>query len=497
VAQRRHQVIARNILFNALGGAWVLIISIMAVPLQIRLLGIESYGVIGFLASLQAIMAILDLGLPTMIIRLVAGKGRAAEAAVRSASGLYAVVGTAAGLALITLSPLLCDAFLAPSAAMRSAIIDAMRITGIAFAIRWPVAVYAGMLAGMQRMDLTNLLKAGGTTLRSLGVCGALWLLPDIRVFAAWMALAGALELAAYMWACRRAWPGCRLLPGFGLAPLAGTWAFSAGMVAISAESIALTQADRLVVARGCGLLEFGHYSAACSFAFALALLQGFITSALLPVLSTSADRERGSERREAATELLMLVMSAPALALAVMGGGLLRLILPDADATAISVPLAGLALGALVNSALSLAVTDAIATGRIGGVLLLNLISLPLYLTVLIIGVRMYGGAGAAAAWLLLNLSYLVSVPFALDRGDDHPHSIRLILRCAVPFWLSAAIWMVSARLLLPPTPLWSLAAFLAGSLLHLACGWLILTARTRELARRLIRGYLPAKAG
>ena len=485
-------MIARNILFNVFGGLWALAIAVATVPLQTRLLGMESYGVVGFLASLQIIVGILDLGLPTMVIRKVASEGREAEPAVRATVGLYLLLGTAAGGAIAALAPWLCDTFLSPHHHLRDDTITAMRLSALALAVRWPVAVYSGLLTGLQRMRSTNLLKAGGATVRNLGVCAALLVLPDIRVFAGWMVLVGALELAAHMAVCRKAWPGMPLLPRFGLAPLAGTWAFSAGMLVISAQSILLTQSDRLVVAHFRPLLELGHYSAAYAFAFSLAIFQGFITSALLPVFAACGDGQRSAERREAATEVLMLGMSIPAVGLALMGESLLRMVMPPADAIAVAAPLGGLALGSLITSSLSMAITDSIAKGRVWGIAMLNLASLPFYLTVLVVGVSMYGIVGAAIAWLILNLSYLVSVPLALDRGEDSPHTVRLLLRCSVPFWLSAFVCLGAANLLLPPSEGWRLMPFIAGGCVHLAVGWFLLTARTRSMLLGMLQQTL-----
>lgn len=476
-------MIARNILFNALGGVWTLGIAIAAVPLQIHLLGMEAYGVIGFLASLQIILTLLDLGLPTMIIRKVAAEQRAAEATVSAAAGLYVLLGVVCGALLAVLGPVLCDVFLDLPDNQRDHVIAAVRLSGLAFALRWPVAVYAGVLAGMQRMDVTNGLKASGATLRNIGVCAPLFFFPDIRVYAGWMVCISLVELVAHVAACRWIWRGFPLAPRFGWAPLKGTWSFSAGMFLLAGESILLTQSDRLVIGHLRPLAELGIYSVAYSFAFSLSILQGFVTSAMLPAFSVAADLPRNQERLESATELMMLALSLPAMAMLVLGDGLLQLLLAPADALMVAVPLGGLALGLLVNSSISLVVTDAIAKGRIWGVVMVNLLTLPFYLAVLWFSVQLYGGTGAACTWLLLNLSYLLSVPLALRRGDGHPDIIRLLLRNAIPYWLSALVCLGAMRWLLPDSPMGSLLGLLCGGLLHLACGWTMLTAGTRSL--------------
>ena len=48
---------------------WGAALSILVVPVYVRILGIESYGLIGLFASLQVLISFLDLGLGTTLIR--------------------------------------------------------------------------------------------------------------------------------------------------------------------------------------------------------------------------------------------------------------------------------------------------------------------------------------------------------------------------------------------------------------------------------------------
>jgi len=61
-----------NILANLSGTAWSALIGLAMVPLYIRLLGIEAYGLIGFSITLQAILQILDFGLSPTVNRELA-----------------------------------------------------------------------------------------------------------------------------------------------------------------------------------------------------------------------------------------------------------------------------------------------------------------------------------------------------------------------------------------------------------------------------------------
>ena len=60
-------MLKRNLIANYAGQAWAALMGLAFVPLYIKYLGIESYGLIGFFVMLQAWLMLLDLGMaPTL-----------------------------------------------------------------------------------------------------------------------------------------------------------------------------------------------------------------------------------------------------------------------------------------------------------------------------------------------------------------------------------------------------------------------------------------------
>jgi O-antigen/teichoic acid export membrane protein len=62
----------RNIFSNLAGGVWIAALTLVITPIQINLLGVEAFGLIGFIAILQIVMSVLDLGLSSTITRELA-----------------------------------------------------------------------------------------------------------------------------------------------------------------------------------------------------------------------------------------------------------------------------------------------------------------------------------------------------------------------------------------------------------------------------------------
>ena len=56
-------MIKKNIIANYLGHGWRVLMGLAFIPLYIKYLGIETYGLIGIFAILQAWLGLLDMGM--------------------------------------------------------------------------------------------------------------------------------------------------------------------------------------------------------------------------------------------------------------------------------------------------------------------------------------------------------------------------------------------------------------------------------------------------
>ena len=102
-------VIRRNVIANFAGKAWAVLMSLAFVPVYIKLLGIEAYGLIGFFLTLVAILSLLDLGLGTTLNRRLAQlsieKNTAQEMCdlLRTLELIYLIIGIVIGATIAAL----------------------------------------------------------------------------------------------------------------------------------------------------------------------------------------------------------------------------------------------------------------------------------------------------------------------------------------------------------------------------------------------------------
>ena len=64
--------VRHNLIANIFGNAWSAVMGLAFIPLYIQFMGVEAYGLIGVFISLQAIFAVLDMGLSQTLAREMA-----------------------------------------------------------------------------------------------------------------------------------------------------------------------------------------------------------------------------------------------------------------------------------------------------------------------------------------------------------------------------------------------------------------------------------------
>lgn len=65
-------MLKRNTIANFIGQGWVALMGLAFIPIYIRYLGVEAWGLVGFMSMLQAWFVLLDMGLTPTLSREMA-----------------------------------------------------------------------------------------------------------------------------------------------------------------------------------------------------------------------------------------------------------------------------------------------------------------------------------------------------------------------------------------------------------------------------------------
>lgn len=386
-------------------------------PIYARLLGIESYGLVGVWSSLTVVLGILDLGLSTTLTREMArystdndrSSQREMRDAVRTVEVVFWAVGAVAGAGIIVLAPLIAHRWVNAQHISSDLVSSSIRVMGVAFALQWPMGVYSGALLGLQKQVTANAIQIVFTTIRVLGAAVLVWKISSsIHAFFIWQAAVMAGQTLATRVALAKSLPGGESAGAFQWKILARTWRFSTGMFFISISAIALTQTDKLIVSKLLPLAQFGYYTLAWAVGGALANLTSPVFVAVFPRLTQIAKQDRPHELSRvyhASCQILSVVVLPAAAVLSLFSREVLiawsgdpRLVAEASHVVAIVA--IGTALNGLMN--IPYALVLAFAWTRLHAVA--NLIAILLLAPIEYWLTKSYGLTGAATGWLMLN---------------------------------------------------------------------------------------------
>lgn len=291
--------IAANILANVL----IAVIFFVSVPLFIRYLGVEGYGLVGFFIFAQSLVTVLDLGLMTMLTREFAvlsgdknSDGRNSRDLLRTSEVIYWSAAVVAGL-IWTASAGLLTWFVNPEGIDSTTLYHCFLLMGATFALQFPVSLYTGVLFGLQRQVAISVVSVTLAVFRNLGAVAALHFYSSTpQTFFAWQLIAALLHVPVLVWLVRSALPKFSGSPRFRTAMLTEKWRLVAGIGLITLALTILANQDKFIVARLISLSDFGYYALAAVVANGLHWLVQPIFKAMLPRLSQLAARsDRGS----------------------------------------------------------------------------------------------------------------------------------------------------------------------------------------------------------
>ena len=407
----------RNFLTGVLSSAWSALLGFAFVPVYIRLLGIESYGLIGFLATTQAVLQFLDLGLAATVNREVARSRALADKP--DVAPLLVTLGwvywsTAAAIAAIgiAVAPWVASRWLTSSGLDDEILARSVAWMGIVVACRWPIGLYQGALMGAERLALVS--AASMISVAASHGGGALLLYfvsPSIALFFAWQAAVGlglALVLRLVTWRALSS----RSRGAFALGELRKVWKFSAGMSGVAITGILLLQLDKVVLSKLLNLSDFGHYALATVTASALYLLLTPTFNVAYPRLSTlvaQGDTSAIVAFYRKGTQLLCTALFPLACGVIVFAPDLLQVWTHNVDVASRAAPIVSIFLvGTALNGAMHFPYALQLAYGRTGLPLVINGVLLAVFVPLLLALTLHFGAYGGAASWAILNAFYL-----------------------------------------------------------------------------------------
>lgn len=396
------------------------LVGLAVVPIYLKVLGVSGYGMIGIWTTLEAMATLLDLGLsPTMTREMATSAGRPEQAQevrdfVRTLEVAYWALGFVIGGVIILGASPIADYWLKSSELSTAEVKTSVVLIGALILCRWPLSFYSAGLTGLERQVLLSWVTLAFTIVRSVGAVFVLvFIEPTILAFFIWQILINLVQTAAFtalLWRCLPAGQRPRVRQDV----VRRVWRFAGGTTAIALVSMLLTNLDKVVVTKMLSLEEFGYYSLAGRIAATLSLAASPVFTALFPALARLAVAPEGhrlADLYHRGSQLMSVLIVPTAVTVVFFAHPLIfawtgNPMIADRTWLIAALLTAGTAFNCIVMIPFSLQ----LAYGWTSLAFWTNFAYAFVTVPSLILLTRHFGAPGAAAVWLMINASYLVT---------------------------------------------------------------------------------------
>ncbi|MFZ2959385.1 MAG: oligosaccharide flippase family protein [Candidatus Ozemobacteraceae bacterium] len=411
-----------NILANYLGQGWTALMGIAFVPIYIKYLGLEAYGLIGALITLQALFSLLDMGMTPTLQREMARFSGGAHTPQSIRELLHSIEVICVGFSfLIAISVWSVSGWLAQNwfhaeHLSVTTIEEAIATIGLIIALRFVEGIYRGTLLGLQTHVWLNGASSIFSTLRGVGAIIILaWFSPTIKAFFLWQACISFATVVTFAVRVHHSLPPALQPVHFSRLALLNIWGFAKGMIATTLLTLLLTQLDRILLSRFLSLEAFGTYSFAAAVANSLLNIIGPIAQGYYPhftELLTRNDEPGLIAAYHKGSQLMTVILIPATLMLIFHSETILTIWSRNPGLAKAAAPLiAVIAMGTALNGLMTIPYMLQLAYGLSSFMAKVNVIAVVILIPIQLWAISRFGTFGAAWVWVTLNANYIFVV--------------------------------------------------------------------------------------
>lgn len=461
-------MLKRNIISNFLGNGYVVILQFALVPLLLKYLGAEAYGLIGIYITLLAALNMLDLGLSPALSRELARLSALPNSTklMRSTVTTLECVYFAIALLIISIfyfgAPLIAKYWLNNNALPIKTISVCLQLMGVQCAFQFLTNYYTNGLNGLQRMVRANGVLALNHTLRA--VAGLLVLIvasANVQVYFLSQVLFTFVGLLITAYALYNAMPAGisthelthnrlqKLKQRFNLERFNACKHFAAGIAVTSALTFFIMQTDKIILSKLVTLEQFGFYTVAINIAMTIGAGAALISRSALPRMTQLVavnDLEALKVLYLKASSLVAWLILPIAGLLIAFNHQFLTLYLGDVERVAYIAPIFTLLMiGYAVHSLMYVPYALSLAYGWTRYGVNVSMVAILVMTPITIFATLKYGAIGAAASWVILSLGYFTFSMSYLHKCCLPKAILEWYQVVIVPLLISSVIVMIS----------------------------------------------------
>lgn len=414
----------KNILANYIGQIYLSLIGILMLPVYIKYMGAEAFGLVGFFSILQVCFNLLDLGLSPTIsretARFHAGVMRADDyrRLFRALSLIFSGIALFGGGLLFVLAEPIARDWLKIGKLPLEEVRVVVEIMAASVALRWMEGLYRGVIIGSERLIWLSGYISSFATLRYVVVLPVMWyfgftplvfflhqlVVTTLETLGLWLKVTHMLP----------ALPNTSQPIGWSLAPIKPLLKFSMIIAFTSAVWVLVTQSDKFVLSGILTLKDYGYFTLAVLVANGVTIISGPISNAIMPRMASLYAVDRHDEMirvYRSSTQFVSIIAGAISITLACCARPLLFAWTGDARLAEEAAPILG--LYAAGNGFLAICAFPyylQYAKGNLRYHLIGNIGMVLVLIPLIVLAAMRWGGVGAGYVWMGTNLLYLLT---------------------------------------------------------------------------------------
>lgn len=384
-----------------------LLVALIAIPLLIRGLGTDRFGVLTLAWMVIGYFSLFDLGLGRALTQLVAVKLSAGDATqvpplVWTALVMMFGLGFLGAIVVSLISPWLVISVLKIPLPLQVETLNSFYLLAACIPVVIITAGLAGILTALERFDVLNAIRI---PMGVYGFLAPLLVLPfsqNLSMVTAVLVMGRLVACGVHMMVCLRLMPALR--SGFSLhyAAIKPLFHFGAWMTVSNVIGPLMVYLDRFIIGAVVSVAAVAYYATPYEMVTKLWIIPGSILGVLFPAFAASyaADHERLVQLFVRGTKYVALMLFPVMVVLVAFAHEGLQWWLGDEFAQHSTPVLQWLAIGVFINSLAQVFFTLIQGVGRPDLSAKLHFLELPIYLPALWWAIHHHGILGAAMVW-------------------------------------------------------------------------------------------------
>ena len=412
--------IKKNIIANYFGQIYSALVVMVMVPVYVRYLGVESYGLIGFFSMLQAWFLLLDMGMSPTFSRQVS-RFRAGVISITELRQLLrileiifitiAIIGSGA---LVFFSHEIASSWLKVEHLNHNEVNLCIVYMAIIIGSKWISGLFSGAINGFEKQVWLSLESVLINTIKFIGVILVFQIYgATISNFFLFQVIVTLLDLFLLGTKTYLLLPAADGDMKWSFAPLREVINFSLSIAVNAIAWAFVTQSDKLILSKMLSLSDYAYFSMAIVLANGISILTTPIGTAILPRLTKLEAENKQDELivlYRKATRAVTVMAASSSLVLMYFSEQILFLWTKDRDVAAHSGEI--LKYYSFANGLLAIAVFPyylQFAKGNLKLHMIGNISFSAILFPLIIYCVEHFGAVGAGYAWLVRNIVYFI----------------------------------------------------------------------------------------